>query len=65
MINRSLHRAFRAVAVDRGRIPIAGFSDGASYALGLRLANGDLFGHIIAYFPGFIPPLPAWATPGS
>ncbi|WP_344119774.1 hypothetical protein [Kocuria aegyptia] len=56
VINRSLHRAFRAVAVDPGRVGIAGFSDGASYALGLGLANGDLFGHIIAFSPGFIPP---------
>lgn len=55
VINRSLDRAFNAVAVDPERIGIAGFSDGASYALGLGLANGDLFGHIIAFSPGFIP----------
>lgn len=56
VIDRSLDRAFKTVAVDPGRIGIAGFSDGASYALGLGLANGDLFGHIIAFSPGFIPP---------
>jgi predicted esterase len=32
-----------------------GFSDGTSYALSLGLANGDLFTHIIAFSPGFIP----------
>ena len=56
VINRSLHRTFEIVAVDPGRIGIAGFSDGASYALGLGLANGDLFDHVIAFSPGFIPP---------
>ncbi|MGQ1797323.1 alpha/beta hydrolase [Kocuria oceani] len=55
VIDRALHRAFDAVAVDPERIGIAGFSDGASYALGLGLANGDLFGHVIAFSPGFIP----------
>ncbi|OLT08742.1 hypothetical protein BJF77_11825 [Kocuria sp. CNJ-770] len=43
------------MAVDPERIGIAGFSDGASYALGPGLANGDLFGHVIAFSPGFIP----------
>jgi poly(3-hydroxybutyrate) depolymerase len=65
VINRSLHRAFNAVAVDPGRISIAGFSDGASYALGRGLANGDLFGLIIAFSPGFIPPLPVGETSAS
>ncbi|MFF0903196.1 UNVERIFIED_CONTAM: alpha/beta hydrolase-fold protein [Kocuria sp. CPCC 205316] len=63
VINRSLDRAFNTVAVDPGRIGIAGFSDGASYALGLGLANGDLFGHILAFSPGFIPPAARWGNP--
>lgn len=37
------------------RISVAGFSDGASYALGLGAANGDLFRSIVALSPGFIP----------
>ena len=32
---------------------IAGFSDGASYALSLGLANGDVFDSIVAFSPGF------------
>ncbi len=32
---------------------IGGFSDGASYALTLGLTNGDVFGSIIAFSPGF------------
>lgn len=36
-----------------GRVAVAGFSDGASYALSLGLANGDLFGQAWAFSPGF------------
>ena len=32
---------------------VCGFSDGASYALSLGLANGDLFSSVIAWSPGF------------
>lgn len=35
------------------RVALAGFSDGASYAISLGLPNGDLFSHVIAYSPGF------------
>ena len=35
---------------------IAGFSDGASYALSVGLTNGDLFNHLIAFSPGFMAP---------
>jgi phospholipase/carboxylesterase len=43
------------VPVDARRLCVGGFSDGASYALALGLANGDLFSHILALSPGFIP----------
>jgi predicted esterase len=43
-------------AVDPARLAIGGFSDGASYALSLGIANGDLFTHMIAFSPGFIAP---------
>ena len=42
------------MAVDPARIGIGGFSDGASYALSLGVANGDLFTHVLAFSPGFI-----------
>lgn len=32
---------------------VAGFSDGASYALSLGLTNGDIFDSVIAFSPGF------------
>src|SRR5262245_5555710 len=53
-INRALEEAFARCAIDRDRLAIGGFSDGASYALSLGLANGDVFSYIIAFSPGFI-----------
>ena len=53
-INRALEEAFARCAIDRNRLAIGGFSDGASYALSLGLANGDVFGYIVAFSPGFI-----------
>ncbi|WP_242001008.1 alpha/beta hydrolase [Kribbella orskensis] len=49
-----LDEVFERFAVDRARLAIAGFSDGASYALSLGLVNGDLFTHVLAYSPGFV-----------
>jgi phospholipase/carboxylesterase len=59
-----LDRALDAV-VDRvdadveGRLAVGGVSDGASYALSIGLANGDVFGTVIAFSPGFL------AVPGT
>jgi phospholipase/carboxylesterase len=55
-IDRALGETFDRCAVDPARIVVEGFSDGASYALGLGLANGDLFSRVVAFSPGFIPP---------
>ena len=56
-IDRSLEWAFAHCAVDRSRVAVGGFSDGASYALSVGLANGDLFTHVLAFSPGFaLPP---------
>ena len=55
-INAALNVAFARCAVDQDRIAVAGFSDGASYALSLGIANGDLFGGILAFSPGFMAP---------
>lgn len=56
---QDVHRIDRALAavlathpVDPQHLAISGFSDGASYALSLGLANADLFTHIIAFSPG-------------
>lgn len=53
-IDRALARVFRACAIDPARIAVEGFSDGASYALALGLANGDLFRRVVAFSPGFL-----------
>jgi phospholipase/carboxylesterase len=53
-IDRALARVFARRRVDPARVAIGGFSDGASYALSLGLANGDLFSQVIAFSPGFV-----------
>jgi len=53
-VDRALARAFSLRPVDPGRVAIGGFSDGASYALSLGLANGDLFSRVVAFSPGFV-----------
>src|SRR5262249_55966383 len=53
-IDAALRHTFQRVAVNPQRVAIGGASDGASYALSLGLANGDLFTHLIAFAPGWI-----------
>ena len=43
MIDEALTSTFDSLRVDTTESAVSGFSDGASYALGLGLANGDLF----------------------
>jgi len=62
-IERALAEAFNRYAVDPARIVVAGFSDGASYALSLGLTNGDLFNHIAAFAPGFMVPAAQHGSP--
>jgi len=57
LLDQALEQVFRHYAVDASHIAIGGFSDGASYALSLGLANGELFRHVIAFSPGFIAPV--------
>src|SRR5215203_3590475 len=56
MIDRALEQTFSRYAIDPLRLAIGGFSDGASYALSLRITNGDLFTHVLAFSPGFVAP---------
>ncbi len=55
-IDAALRAVFASYHVDPRRLAIAGFSDGASYALSLGLTNGALFSHVIAFAPGFMAP---------
>jgi predicted esterase len=53
-IDEALVRVFASYPIEPTHLAISGFSDGASYALSLGLANADLFTHIIAFSPGFV-----------
>jgi phospholipase/carboxylesterase len=55
-IDRALRQVFDRALVDRNRIWIEGFSDGASTALSVGLTNGDLFRRIVAFSPGYMTP---------
>jgi phospholipase/carboxylesterase len=55
-IDSALRRSFERCSVNPARVVVSGFSDGASYALGLGLANGDLFSRVVAFSPGGIVP---------
>ncbi len=56
-IDAALEEAFSRAAVELDGVAVAGFSDGASYALSLGLANGDLFHAVLAFSPGFMAPM--------
>ena len=55
-IDEALRQVFASWPIDPERVAIAGFSDGASYALSLGLSNGQLFRRVIAFSPGFMAP---------
>ncbi|TML42115.1 MAG: hypothetical protein E6G27_05475 [Actinobacteria bacterium] len=42
------------VDADTSRLALGGVSDGASYALSVGLANGDVFSAVLAFSPGFL-----------
>lgn len=62
-IDRVLSRISRAYGIDPTRISIAGFSDGATYALALGRLNGTLFRNIVAFSPGILMPVVPRGSP--
>jgi predicted esterase len=56
-VDQALSRAFARCRVDPRRVVVGGFSAGASFALWLGLANGDLFEAVVALSPGGSLPL--------
>jgi len=71
-IDEALEHTFARCRVDPNRFALAGFSDGASYALSLGLPNADLFSHLVAYSPGVIAsgygqprPIPVFVSHGT
>jgi predicted esterase len=53
-LNYALAEAYRRCSIDRNRLAVGGFSDGASYALTLGISNGELFPAVMALSPGGI-----------
>lgn len=53
-VNFALAEAYERCTVDRRRLAVGGFSDGATYALTLGVSNGDLFPAVLALSPGGI-----------
>ena len=53
-LEEALRKVFSEYPVDRNRVALAGFSDGASYALSVGVMNGDIFSHVLAFAPGFM-----------
>lgn len=62
-IDRAMTAAWSRVRVDPRRIGVVGFSDGATYALALARANGDLFSGAAAFSPGFLIPVEPLGRP--
>lgn len=62
-LDRALAWVFDRHPVDPDRIALSGFSDGATYALAVGRANGDLFRSVIAYSPGGLLPVAATGNP--
>ncbi len=50
----ALDYTFRRCNINPARIAVAGFADGGVEAIGVGLANGDLFTHVMAYSPGVL-----------
>ena len=63
MLDRAVERAFARHLLDPDRLALGGFSDGASYALSVGLANGELFRRVLAFSPGFMAVAPLRGRP--
>lgn len=62
-IGQAVGHVARLCNCDRDRMTVAGFSDGASYALGFGISYGDQFSRIIAMSPGVMQPIAARGKP--
>ncbi len=62
-IGEALAQTVDRYSVNRSRLGVGGFSDGASYALSFGISFGDQFGHVIAMSPGVMQPIAARGKP--
>ena len=60
---RALRHTVDRWSIDRSRMCVAGFSDGASYALSFGIGAGDVFSHIAAFSAGLMEPREARGRP--
>ena len=59
VLDAALDEVFAMFSVPPEDVVVSGFSDGASYALSLAVANGDVFPRVLAFSPGFCASAPA------
>jgi phospholipase/carboxylesterase len=50
-------------SIDRARLTVTGFSDGASYSLSFGISFGDVFSRVISMSPGVMQPMAARGKP--
>ena len=62
-LQRAMRQTMSRYRVDRARIWLGGFSDGASYSLSLGISYGDVFKKIYAGAPGVMQPIEANGKP--
>jgi phospholipase/carboxylesterase len=62
-LQRALKQTLTRYNLDRDRIWLGGFSDGASYSLSLGISYGDIFRKIYAGAPGVMQPIEANGKP--
>jgi phospholipase/carboxylesterase len=62
-IAAAVSRLVQTCHIDRSRLVVAGFSDGASYALSLGITYGDQFTRIVSMSPGVMQPMAARGKP--
>jgi phospholipase/carboxylesterase len=63
LLDTAMAEVLTTMPIDRESVTVAGFSDGATYALALGLANGDLFTGTAAAAPGPLLEVPALGAP--
>jgi len=62
-IAKAVNHVTGMFTVDSTHLAVAGFSDGASYALSLGISYGNNFSHIVSMSPGVMQPMAARGKP--
>jgi phospholipase/carboxylesterase len=63
-VNTAIAETFDRCSIDASRVALMGFSDGATYAIALGLANGDVVRSVIVHSPGNYIDVQRRGTPG-